>query len=674
MLVAYAALVLLTHHELLGVAGERLTLGGDARTSYWQDVAFAVESLRAGELPLWNPFERGGYPYAADPQPAVWSPLSWVVYLFGLVSGGHGIWLQELRQLAAPALAAAGFHWFLRRRGLGHAAAGLAGSILVAGAFAQRTITMATYWPWAFLGFVLVAVDAVVERPSEARTRRMALALLLLATAGFPPTIFYALLIACPYALLRLARAQRRRAVFASMAVAATIAGVAAVAIVVPLAEQTALSWRAERGLDYVLSNPAPLAHLATLLDPAAAGKQLFVGLVGLLMAGLALIELGGRRRRSEVIFWATITIAGALLAAADEVPLLGLLAEHVPGFGLFRIASRYTILTHTGLAVLAAYGLDRALASLPRGAPRRAVVALASICLMVQVYDLGRLDVRGRFAAPPDLAAGEALAARVGERRVYNEWSLGPRGGAIFSVRDWRGRSKDPMSFARYQEVEAAVARGPALLRHFAVEHLLVGGRREVAGRPRIRRPSRVPGVVAEGPGLYRFAAPGPEVYWTREVIVTAAGEGLAALSRRTPGTVAIVDEGELGGEVLATITAAPEPAGSEGSAATSRPGAVVRRGRNHLTLEVDAPGPGLVVSAEVWHPGWRAWIDGVEVEVHRVNHLLRGVAVDAGVHRVEFAYRPRSLPWVAGLYALAWAAILVGDPRRLVRRVRRA
>ncbi|MEZ4385093.1 MAG: hypothetical protein R3A79_27435, partial [Nannocystaceae bacterium] len=269
MLVAYAALVLLTHRELLAISGPRLTLGGDAATSYWQDVAFAVESLRAGELPLWNPYERGGYPFAADPQPAIWSPLSWLVYLLGLLSGGHGVWLQELRQLAAPTLAAAGVHWFLRRRGLGHAAAGLAGTILVAGAFAQRTIMMATYWPWASLGLVLVGVDAVVERPSEARTRGLALALLLLATAGFPPTIFYALLIACPYALLRLARARRRRAALASMALAATIAGVAALAVAVPLAEQTALSWRAERGLDYALSNPARLADLATLLDPA---------------------------------------------------------------------------------------------------------------------------------------------------------------------------------------------------------------------------------------------------------------------------------------------------------------------------------------------------------------------------------------------------------------------
>ena len=87
---AYALLVALTHRELW-LAPTPLTLGGDAATSYWQDVAFAVEALRGGELPLWNPYERGGYPFAADPQAALWSPLSWLTYLLGITNNNHKI-------------------------------------------------------------------------------------------------------------------------------------------------------------------------------------------------------------------------------------------------------------------------------------------------------------------------------------------------------------------------------------------------------------------------------------------------------------------------------------------------------------------------------------------------------------------------------------------------------
>ena len=686
ILIAYAVLVLSTHRGLFGP--DDLTFGGDARSSYWQDVVFAVESLRDLEAPLWNPYERGGYPFSADPQPAIWAPLSWLCYLLGLLSGDHGHWLQELRQLAAPMLAAAGMHLFLRRRGLSHPAAALAGTILVSGAFAQRTITMATYWPWAYLGLVLAATDAILRRPDWTRARWLTLALLLLVTSGFPPSIFYALLIAIPYALLRIfvggVGVQDRRRALAAMTGAAVIASIGGLVVIWPLLEQTALSWRADRGLDYILSNPATLADVQTLLDPTIAGKQLFVGLLGVMMALLALFEIfrPSHGRRSEVLFWSSVTIAGVLLAAANETPLLGLLAAHLPGFDLFRIASRYMILAHTGLAVLAAYGLDLAIRSAltirvgADGRHQRTIYAIACTCLFVQVLDLQRIEVKSsRFARPYDPMLGDTITPGLGDARIYNEWSLGPRGGSVYGIRDWRGRSRDPMSFARYQEVERAVSRAPALLRHFAITRLLLDGRRQVAARPRIHSPQTIPGIVRETPTSYRLPNPSPEVYWSSTVIETAPGEGLARLSRHSVGSVVIVDRGELNDAerkslALPRATDSGNPNDtSEGE--TSTRGQVIERRRNRLHVEINAKAPGIVSFAEVWHPGWRATVDGSTTHVHRVNHLLRGVIVDPGLHRIELVYRPRSLLWTGGLFLSAWIFCLA-DPRWLIRKKR--
>lgn len=218
-------------------------------------------------------------------------------------------------------------------------------------------------------------------------------------------------------------------------------------------------------------------------------------------------------------------------------------------------------------------------------------------------------------------------------------------------------------MSFARYQEVEREVSRRPDLLRHFAVAHLLVGGRREVAGRPRLRRPAAIRGTTLEGPYHFRFSSPGPEVYWSAEIVETAPGEGLRELRTRAVGTAVIVDEGELAGPERALLRRSAEPAPA------TVVGDVVDRRRNRLTVTIDAPAAGIVTLAEVWHPGWRAEVDGVPTPVHRTNHLLRGVVVGPGAHRIELFYRPRSLPWVAGLYGLAWLLIVV-DPRLLRRR----
>ncbi|MBA2277026.1 MAG: YfhO family protein [Chloroflexia bacterium] len=71
-------------------------------------------------------------------------------------------------------------------------------------------------------------------------------------------------------------------------------------------------------------------------------------------------------------------------------------------------------------------------------------------------------------------------------------------------------------------------------------------------------------------------------------------------------------------------------------------------------LTTLTDAPG--LLVLSEVYDPGWRAYVDGEEVELYRTNYLFRGVAVPAGAHDVELRYDPSSLR--TGLFISSIAA----------------
>jgi hypothetical protein len=42
---------------------------------------------------------------------------------------------------------------------------------------------------------------------------------------------------------------------------------------------------------------------------------------------------------------------------------------------------------------------------------------------------------------------------------------------------------------------------------------------------------------------------------------------------------------------------------------------------------------------------PDWRATVDGKPAAIHRVDYLLRGVAVGPGVQRVAFRYEPSAL-----------------------------
>jgi hypothetical protein len=74
---------------------------------------------------------------------------------------------------------------------------------------------------------------------------------------------------------------------------------------------------------------------------------------------------------------------------------------------------------------------------------------------------------------------------------------------------------------------------------------------------------------------------------------------------------------------------------------------------------IGVTATGPGRLVLAEIDYPGWRAWVDGSEVEVEAAEGLLRAVRLGPGEHTVVFRFRPASLYW--GLMILFTGSILI-------------
>jgi uncharacterized membrane protein YfhO len=52
-----------------------------------------------------------------------------------------------------------------------------------------------------------------------------------------------------------------------------------------------------------------------------------------------------------------------------------------------------------------------------------------------------------------------------------------------------------------------------------------------------------------------------------------------------------------------------------------------------------------GMVVESENYAPGWAATVDGKPAPIYEAYTALRGVVVEAGVHRIEMRYKPRSV-----------------------------
>lgn len=85
-----------------------------------------------------------------------------------------------------------------------------------------------------------------------------------------------------------------------------------------------------------------------------------------------------------------------------------------------------------------------------------------------------------------------------------------------------------------------------------------------------------------------------------------------------------------------------------------------VMEYGPNRLTVKTRASSPSLLVVSENHYPGWRAYLDGRRVEMLRANYNLRGVALPAGEHAVEFVYGPGSV-LIGLLLSLVTAAALL-------------
>lgn len=61
-------------------------------------------------------------------------------------------------------------------------------------------------------------------------------------------------------------------------------------------------------------------------------------------------------------------------------------------------------------------------------------------------------------------------------------------------------------------------------------------------------------------------------------------------------------------------------------------------------VKLSVESENGGWLVMRDMWYPGWIGRVDGKRGEIFRADYLFRALPVPAGVHSVEFVYRPNS------------------------------
>jgi hypothetical protein len=91
-------------------------------------------------------------------------------------------------------------------------------------------------------------------------------------------------------------------------------------------------------------------------------------------------------------------------------------------------------------------------------------------------------------------------------------------------------------------------------------------------------------------------------------------------------------------------TVLLKKPPAGFPRGAAAGMGGSarILRYANTEVVVEVTAPGGGILLLNDAWHPWWRASVDGVDAEILEANVMFRAVVVARGRHVVRFSFHP--------------------------------
>jgi hypothetical protein len=91
-------------------------------------------------------------------------------------------------------------------------------------------------------------------------------------------------------------------------------------------------------------------------------------------------------------------------------------------------------------------------------------------------------------------------------------------------------------------------------------------------------------------------------------------------------------------------TVLLKKPPIGFSRSAAVGMGGSarLLRYANTEVVVEVTAPDGGILLLNDVWHPWWRATIDGADTEIMKADVIFRAVVVPRGQHVVRFSFHP--------------------------------
>jgi len=678
---------------------------------FYPESVFETNAIRSGQVPLWFPYSFGGIPLAETS----------VVYGFFYLPRLIVIpFLEPINQhdvllFTHFLLAGLGMYALLRCWGCNVFGAIFGGIVWEINGYSAFFLTFEhILFTAAWLPPMMLGVTLAVRRRSFAWAVSAggALGISVLA-GGLMHAYLNGLLVAGWYAFLlvfelgKLIRNKWRNSLgLVSLPLCtAVIAAAISASCWLPLFQWLPYVHRQGQQLETQLALTIPMLDFArALIRPVSAsgpaGKipdapgLAFTGIVALVLAVVGLV------RYSKPVFFLAILGAFSLAFALGVVPLIKVLRSTLPLFSSMHPYTGFYLFCFV-VAALAAFGItavwDR-FTSLKMGS--QVLFMLWSMALLVQSWQLIRFTWTINPSQPktsewlcPETPLIRALRASQGAYRTLPILFHAPTGqgsapvltGKIASIYGLRfGSGYENLIPTYIAGIWSTVENGgnfaqdlPLAYRPYfkhdslpmdLLEKISVGllvtapgvVPRDVGGRELIKDGTLK--LVYQGPDgcIYKDTRALPRAFVVPHI--GTAPDGPAALrmlmdqrfDARNSAIMIGIKEAEVG-------FPKDEPSSTSFNATAN----IISDRLNDVEVALVTPRAAVLVLNDSWAPGWKAFVDGVEHPVLRVNYAFRGVIVPAGQHQVSFLYRPKlfltgfvisafSLPLICGVLIL--------------------
>lgn len=618
---------------------------------------FLAESLKHGELPLWNPYVGGGYPEFAKAEiGALYLPNMIFLYLFSFPLAINLLYVSTF-------LIASVSMYFLCIRWKLHAQA----SIIAAITFAYSTFFL-TKFPHlsriesaSLLPLIMIFFDRLLEKPTLKRAALCAVVIAQQIYAGHFQMMFISALILGAYALYHIWK-NRRSTLLLYVGCMGLIVCLLSAIQLLPSAEFIQLT---QRGAGFSpqqsLLYSFPWKNLATLINPFIFGSPhngsyplenffdgnifwentLYISIPGIFLVAVGIITM--KTKRKDIRFFLTfLCLIGISMMTGKYSPFY--LIHSIKPFSFFRAPSKYIFIVAFSISVLAGFGYQYIKETMQKRKIIRSVQRIFFIiCLFCIVFQLYAFHTQYMIMDKPENLLTDRSDLPKSDQYRYVSYGSAPVWNKNLIKNGWKNMSP-------YNALQKALVPNSNVLYDrysFDVYRILLTRRTQTS----IALSDKLYASSTQSEQHERVFSNFMDMHSVKTLITTndtVSYQNRPSASPRfhfadttyTIKTVQNIIDILAQKEFSATRSAFVEkklPHFSEGAIVLS-----VNQSAQKLDIRVDVPQKSLFIMTDTYYPGWNAYVDNKKVDIFPVNINQRGIIVPKDTRSIIFQYEP--------------------------------